>query len=79
MRALRLLLLSTVACGLGAAFFNGVDVVKIGPDGSPLTDPAGNQVIEHLAGLDALTYSLNTTIIPDISGEFTCLGMQKIG
>ena len=64
-------LLATSACALGTVFMTGIDITVPGPDGAP--------EIQHLAGLEALSHSWNTTVMPRLSEEMTYLGIQKLG
>jgi len=64
-------LLATSACALGTAFMTGIDITVPGPDGAP--------EIQHLAGLEALSHSWNTTVMPRFSEEIAYIGIQKLG
>ncbi|MEA3490159.1 MAG: hypothetical protein U9R44_07505 [Candidatus Omnitrophota bacterium] len=62
-------LTATAACSLGISFLNGIDVTMTGPEGALIT--------EHLTGLEAVAYTLNTAILPHVSGELAYSGVQK--
>jgi len=57
-------LASTAACTLGFSFLNGV------------VDAATGDI---LTGLDAVSYTLNTTVLPNVTSELAYIGIQEFG
>ena len=58
---------------------NGVQAPTYDSAGNIIRDSAGNIVMHTLTGVDALSYSLKTTILPSVTGALAYTGVTELG